>query len=104
MVERITFDKFIGTTLGTYRLEQFIERSKPGPLFLARSTSGGTMYVVRFLTAPAQLTPEAGIVYLGRFQQEANQVSALKHPSILPLLDYGNYQGMPYLVMPHLSQ
>ncbi len=103
MVERITFDKFIGTTLGTYRLEQLIEQSKPGPLFLARSTSGATTYVVRFLAAPAQLTPEARIVYLGRFQQEANQVSALRHPYILPLLDYGNYQGMPYLVMPHLS-
>jgi len=28
---------------------------------------------------------------------------SLRHPSILPLLDHGTYQGTPYLVSPHLA-
>jgi serine/threonine protein kinase len=102
MVEPSPFEKLIGTTLGNYRLDQLVERNSIGPVFLA-SAATGTTCIVRFLDAPADLDSQGRIVYLGRFQQEANRVSALQHPHILPLLDYGVYQGRPYLVYPRAS-
>ena len=102
MVEHSSFSKLVGSTLAGYQLEQLIERQKMGPVFLAHATTTKTAYLLRILDIPADLTPEVRIVYLGRFQQEANSVSMLQHPSILPVLDYGNYQGMPYLVSPHI--
>ncbi|MFL5657979.1 MAG: protein kinase domain-containing protein [Ktedonobacteraceae bacterium] len=102
MVEHSSLSKLVGSTLAGYQLEQLIERQKMGPVFLARATTTKTACLLRILDIPADLTPEARIVYLGRFQQEANSVSMLQHPSILPVLDYGNYQGMPYLVSPHI--
>ncbi|MBV9615766.1 MAG: protein kinase [Ktedonobacteraceae bacterium] len=104
MVERAFLEQFTGATLGNYRLEQLIEQSKWGPVFLASSRTG-TPYTIRFVGAHIQekeLDTDAHIVFLGRFQQEANQVAALSHPHILPLLDYGNYRGRPYLVYPHI--
>src|SRR5437588_769629 len=103
MVEPPSFDTLIGTTLGNYRLEQLIESSEVAPVFLASSSAAGAMYRLRILSVPANLSSEQRIVYLGRFQQEANSISALHHPSILPLLDYGNSGGMPYLVWAHSS-
>lgn len=102
MAEHLSFDRLAGTTLGTYHLEQLIEQSEAGPIFLASKGSPKTLYRLRILAVPADLSAEDRIVYLGRFQQEANQVAALQHLHILPLSDYGNDKGMPYLVSPHL--
>ncbi len=104
MVEHILVEQFVGATLGNYRLEQLIEQSKWGPVFLASSRMG-TSYVIRFVGTHLQeneLNTDAHIVFLGRFQQEANQVATLQHPHILPLLDYGNYRSIPYLVYPYV--
>ena len=105
MDERPSIEKRIGAVLGNYRLERLIEQSKWGPIFLA-STRTGTNFVVRFMelhNAPPEQSSDAHIVFLGRFQQEANRVAALQHSHILPLLDYGNYRGTPYLVYPNVS-
>lgn len=104
MVERAFLEKFTGATLGNYHLEQLIEQSKWGPVFLASSRIG-TSYIVRFVGTYLQedeLNTDAHIIFLGRFQQEANQVATLQHPHILPLLDYGTYRSLPYLVYPHV--
>ncbi len=107
MVENAAYEKLIGVIIGNYRLEKLRERHKWGPVFLGQSR-GGERYDIRFLDVPGgagvpERAADAHIVYLGRFQQEANRVAALHHPSILPLLDYGSYQGIPYLVYPAMS-
>ena len=127
MIEHQSFDKLVGTALGNYRLERLIEQNELGAVFLAskrsadgregiierrlassttaRSAEGPykkTTYLLRVLAVPTDVTAEDRMVYLGRFQREANQVAGLQNPYILPLLDYGNHQGTPYLVSPNL--
>ncbi|HLX40000.1 MAG TPA: protein kinase [Ktedonobacteraceae bacterium] len=101
MAEQRTYDALLGVTIGSYRPEQLLGQSKYGPILLARSLENGMPYIMRFLAPPAELAAEARIVYLGLFQQEASRVAMLQHPHILPLHDYGNYHGMPYLVLPN---
>src|SRR5436305_9076898 len=101
MVEPSSFDKFIGTTLGSYRLEQLIEWRALAPVFWARNSATGTLYRLCILTVPDDLPSEKRIIYLGHFQQQANAISELQHLWILPLLDYGHHAGMPYLVSPY---
>jgi serine/threonine protein kinase len=103
MVEQSAFDKLVGTTLGNYRLDKLIDKNDLGPVFLARSSKDSGRFLLRVLAIPTDLTAEARIVYLGHLQQQANQVAGLQNPYILPLVDYGNHQGMPYLVSLDLS-
>ena len=98
MIEHSSFNKIVGSTVGNYRLERLLERNKLGPLFVASTPNSARQYFLRILDIPSDLAAEARLVYLGRFQQEANQIAGLHHAAILPLLDYGNHQGMPYLV------
>ena len=37
--------------------------------------------------------------FLSRFQREARVVAKLDHPNIVPVYDYGEYEGSPYLVL-----
>src|SRR5579859_5617812 len=86
-----------GSALGEYRLEKQLETGEAGQVFLARNATTGTRYRLRILEIPAHLDAEARMLYLGYFQRQANQLSALQHPGILPLLFYGTHEGTPYL-------
>ncbi len=39
---------------------------------------------------------------LKRFEREAKALAKLNHPNIVRVIDYGEYEGRPYLVMPYL--
>lgn len=106
MAENLSFTKqyetYTGKTLGNYYLERLGEQLETGPVFLARHARAGQFHHLRFLTLPASLTPEERLVYLGHFQREASQAATLQHVALLPLSDYGIYEGTPYLVTPDL--
>lgn len=110
MVDYSLFNSLIGATLGNYLLEELIEQSEAGCVFRARNNVAGTLFRLRVLVVPPNLKPEDRIVYLGRFQQEANKVASLQHTHILPLVDYAMHSALgdpngiswPYLVSPYL--
>ena len=110
MIGQSSFERLAGVVLGNYRLEQLVEQDRWGAVFLASSnTTARTGTIIRVISTPpmepgSDLKPDTRLVYLGRFQQEANQISMLQHPHILPLLDYGSYRGMPYLVYSDVSR
>ncbi|MEW5941782.1 MAG: serine/threonine-protein kinase, partial [Chloroflexota bacterium] len=49
-----------------------------------------------------KLTLETMSRSLKRFEREAKSLGKLTHPNIVPVSDYGEYEGKPYLVMPYL--
>ncbi len=101
MIKNVSYDKLAGTALGNYHLERFIGQSKIGPTFLAHADTTIT-YLVRFLDGPMYAVPKEHEAYLEHFQYRASQIAALHHPYILPLLDFGVFRGLPYLVSPHI--
>ncbi len=40
--------------------------------------------------------------FLKRFEREARALAQLSHPNIVKVLDYGDYEGVPYLVMEYI--
>jgi eukaryotic-like serine/threonine-protein kinase len=94
-LNEIAFDTPIGVTLGKYRLKRLIEHSQTGSVFLANTASGKATYRLRFLDDLDNAREQWHSDDLEYFRDLAKQLVTLQHPHILPLLDYGIYQGFP---------
>ena len=98
-------------TVGPSLRQELIEQNEASSVYRARNTVAGALFRLLVIAVPPDLKPEDRIVYLGRFQREANQVSTLNHRHILPLVDYAIHNAIgdptgspwPYLVSPYLS-
>jgi len=92
MTETISFD-FPG-----YRLQSMVGRGGMGRVYRAEQLATHRTVAVKVLdrgtTDPARLAA---------FRREAATVAQLEHPHVVPLYDYGDYQGTQYLVFRFLT-
>lgn len=88
-----------GRRLGRYRLEELLGQGGMAEVWRAVDERlGRTVAVKVILTAHVR---DGSL--RERFQHEARLVASLDHPNILPVYDYGDEDGVPYLVMPFLD-
>lgn len=86
-----------GAILGSYELLQLIARGGMGEVYRARHRRlTGREVAIKVMPAVLAADP----TFLQRFEREANNIATLNHPNILPLWDYGDQDGLPYIVMP----
>jgi serine/threonine protein kinase/tetratricopeptide (TPR) repeat protein len=85
----------IGENIGPYRLVDQLGQGGMATVFKAYHPALDRYVAIKALH-PA-LTGEAN--FLTRFQREAQVVARLEHPNIVPIYDYSEHEGRPYLVM-----
>ena len=88
-----------GRRLGRYRLEELLGQG--GMAEVWRATRRTPRADGRREGDPRR--PPRDGHFRERFQTEARLVASLDHPNILPVYDYGDEGGVPYLVMPYLD-
>lgn len=89
----------VGHTLGQYQVTGQIGKGGMSTVYQATQTSMKRTVAIKVL--PRTLTHEDK--FLERFYREVEIVSSLQHPHILPVYDFGEYDGMPYIVMAYMS-
>ncbi|MFY9550495.1 MAG: serine/threonine-protein kinase, partial [Thermoanaerobaculia bacterium] len=83
-----------GTRLGPYEILDQIGAGGMGVVYRARDTRLGREVAVKVL--PESLSADSD--RLRRFEQEARAASALNHPNIITVHDFGQQNGSPYVV------
>ena len=85
----------IGETIGPYQLVDQLGLGGMALVFKAYHPRLDRFVAIKVLHQA--FTDDSN--FLARFQREARVVAALDHPNIVPIYDYSEYEGRPYLVM-----
>jgi hypothetical protein len=94
------FTRWVGSIIGEYRLESILGQSALGPIFAAQHVETQAPAFLRVLAVPPASTAEMVAIYERTMAHQAGHIASLRHPYILPLISYGLWQGLPYLVWP----
>ena len=96
MPEWLQLDSLIGKQAGEYRLLARIGQGGMSVVYRAERAGSDAFFAVKVLS-PAAI--EVG-QFARRFRREAAVLTRLRHPHIVSVVDFGEMDGRPYLVMP----
>jgi tRNA A-37 threonylcarbamoyl transferase component Bud32 len=85
----------IGDTIGAYQITEQVGRGGMATVYKAYHAALDRSVAIKVLHAALNTDS----TFLARFQREARVVAKLDHPNIVPVYDYAEYEGSPYLVM-----
>ncbi len=89
----------VGHQLGQYNVTAEIGRGGMATVYQATQASMKRTVAIKIL--PRNLTHDEK--FLARFYREVEIAASLQHPHILPVYDFGEYDGMPYIVMSYMN-
>lgn len=92
-------DPLLGTYLGQYRLDKLLGKGGMASVYLATQENINRVVAVKIL--PRSFMHDDS--FMQRFRLEARTIASLEHVHILPIYDYGEQDGAPYIVMRYLE-
>ena len=90
----------IGTTLGTYRLDDELSHGSMGTVYRATDTDSGRVVAVKVLP-PAFAADRA---FIQRFRREVQALQQVHHPNVIRIFDVGEADGVHYFAMEYLER
>jgi predicted Ser/Thr protein kinase len=91
--------EFIGRNLGPYRIVEQVGLGGMATVYKAYQPSMDRYVAIKVLPKHFAADP----TFVGRFEQEAKVIAKLENARILPVYDYGEDDGVTYIVMRYLE-
>jgi len=91
-----------GISIDRYHIIEPLGQGGMANVYKAYDTRLERNVAIKFIRRDA-FSPDVLDMVLKRFDREAKSLAKLTHPNIVGIIDYGEYEGSPYLVMPYLQ-
>ena len=86
-----------GTKLGPYEVQDFIGQGAMGTVYRVYHTQLERIGAVKVMQA---ISPDRDSI--ARFRHEAQAIAKMRHPNILNVFDFGEYEGTPYMIVEYV--
>ncbi len=91
--------EMIGRAIGAYQVIEQLGQGGMATVYKAYQASMDRYVAIKVLPRHFAQDP----TFVGRFEQEAKVIAKLEHARILPVYDYGQQDGITYIVMRYLQ-
>lgn len=88
----------VGKTLGQYQIRDQLGQGGMATVYLAYQPSIDRTVAIKVMPTYFMHDPS----FLQRFEREVKVIARLQHPRIVPVFDYGQVEGRPYIVMAYM--
>ena len=86
-------------SIGEYTALELIARGGMGEIYKARHPTLNRTLAIKVLSTHLKDDSD----FNRRFEREAEMMTQLRHPNIITIYDYGEQDGLPYIVMEYLT-
>jgi serine/threonine protein kinase len=86
-----------GTKLGQYEVQDFIGQGAMGLVYRAYHVQLERTCALKVLQG---IAPDPDTT--SRFRHEAQAIAQMRHPNILNVYDFGEHEGMPYMIVEYV--
>ena len=86
-----------GTKLGPYEVQDFIGQGAMGLVYRAYHAQLERTGAVKVMQA---ISPDPDTI--ARFRHEAQAIAQMRHPNIVNVYDFGEYEGTPYMIVEYV--
>ena len=90
-----------GKSIGRYRIIKILGEGGMATVYKGFDTRLERDVAIKFIRR-GQIGTDLMEEVLKRFEREAKRMAKFNHPNIVAVIDYGEFEGSPYLVMPYL--
>lgn len=92
-------DDLTGRTLGHFEILDEIGRGGMATVYRARQITMNRIVAIKVLPRALMHDPS----FYERFRREVDVIAHLEHPHIVPIFDYGEADGIPFIAMRYLA-
>ncbi len=96
---RFTMHPMIPQQIGRYEIKEELGRGGMAMVYRASDPEFGREVAIKVL--PPEILHDPS--FRARFKREAKIIASLEHPAIVPVYDFGEDNGQPYLVMRYMT-
>ena len=94
--------ELVGKSIGHYQILSKVDEGGMATIFKAFDTHLERHVAIKIIRKES-FSPDMLALVLKRFEREAKSLAQLSHPNIVKVIDFGEYEGSPYLVLEFLS-
>ncbi len=102
-MQTVSTDQLVGQTVGHYTIKSLLGRGRLSAVYLAQHPSQTSAAALTTFIIPERFSAETRTRFTQRFTREAAALTSLSHRNLLPIHEYGEQFGYPYLITPYMT-